>query len=188
MGRTTPDASLTGDRYTIRKGFVRDRYAVEDGNGDVVLRGRKKPFRLKEQIPFRDARGEKSFTVRAKTMLDVEGEYVLTEPPREPIAVLKKDVALMKHRWTVRHPRTEETMLVLDSGSVTIEGVRKLHPALSLIPHRYTITGPGVRRLGTMTEKLGVRSAYDLRLRDRGTVPTKILAASAVAVGVLDWS
>lgn len=42
---------LTDDRYTVEQSLLRNRYAASDADGNVVLRGKQKLFRVKEEFP-----------------------------------------------------------------------------------------------------------------------------------------
>lgn len=183
---TIPGVDLTASHYTIKQSLIRNRYEVRDPNGDVVLQAKQKLLKLKEEIPFRTPAGRTVFTVRAEQVLDVAGDYAVETPRGDTVAVLEKKFILLKHRWRIRHPDTGEVLALLESGNSAIELARNLHPVLSILPHRYTITSPDGEPLGTLQGKLSIRDTYLLKIMNTGRTTREVLVAASVAVDVLE--
>ncbi|OYR83608.1 hypothetical protein DJ71_09980, partial [Halorubrum sp. E3] len=70
---------LDGDRYEVTQSMVRNKYTVRDGAGDVVLRGKQKLFKLKEEFPFVTGDDEDAFSVKAGGIVDIGGNYAIID-------------------------------------------------------------------------------------------------------------
>jgi len=46
---------LTDDSYVVEQSLIRNKYKAMDRAGNVVIRGKQKMFKLKEEFPFVDA-------------------------------------------------------------------------------------------------------------------------------------
>ena len=53
---------LSDDYYTIEQSLFRNKYKVTDSEGEVVLKGKQKMLKMKEEFPFVDEDGEEVFT------------------------------------------------------------------------------------------------------------------------------
>lgn len=180
---------LTGDRYTVKQSLIRNKYEVLDDAGEVVLRGKQKLLKMKEEFPFDDPDGRTVFTVRAESIFDHAGDYTLEDADSgEAVAVLDKRFTLLKHVWKVRAP-DERLLATIESRGALVELVRNL-PYVSvvttLIPHKYTIEDPDGERLGTISGRLSLRDTYDVELDDAGDAPKEALVAAAIAVDALE--
>lgn len=99
---------LTDDRYTVEQRLVRNRYRALDADGNTVLRGKQKPFELKEEFPFVDADGTDVFTVMAGGIVDVADDYPLADGRTGAgVVVLDNDFSVFRDRWTIRDPDTD---------------------------------------------------------------------------------
>ena len=83
---------LTDDSYTVEQSLIRNKYAASDADGNTVLRGKQKMFKMKEEFPFTDDDGNDVFTVKAGGIIDVAGNYVLSDAQTgEDLVVLDND-------------------------------------------------------------------------------------------------
>lgn len=70
---------LADDTYTVIQGVFRNKYKAVDAAGQTVLRGKQELFKLKETFPFVDGDGTTVFTVTASSVIDIAGDYVLSD-------------------------------------------------------------------------------------------------------------
>ncbi len=132
---------LTDDRYTVEQGLIRNKFRALDDDGDVVLRGKQKMLKLKEQFPFVDGDDEEVFEVNAGSMLDVAGDYTLTDSRTdEDVVVLDNDYSLLQDTWKIRDADTEAKLAEINSRGALTTMARNLLPLGELIPHKYEIT------------------------------------------------
>lgn len=177
---------LSGDRYVIRQSLLRNRYAVEDGDGNVVLRGKQKMFRMREEFPFTDPSGDVVFRVKAKNLLDIAGDYTLVdEASGETVAVIEKQFTLFKHVYRIRSP-DGDIWATVESESAIVMALKEFVGVLGLLPHNYSITGPDGGSIGTIRERLSFRDIFDVQVGDTGAVPREAIVAAACAIDALE--
>jgi hypothetical protein len=124
--------ALDDDSYTVIQGVVRNKYKALDSAGTTVLRGKQELFKLKEKFPFVDADGEAVFTVTASSIIDVAGDYVLSDAATdEPVVILDNDFSMLQDTWTIRDPDTREALAEIDSRGAGVTLARNLLPLVS---------------------------------------------------------
>ncbi len=112
--------SFDDDEYTVKQSHFRNKYKVYDSAGNLVLKSKQKLFKMKEEFPFFDADGNTVFRVKAKSVLDVAGDYVLVdERTDEPVIVLSKNFTFFHHHWTIKRPDGTEVAEVASRSAVT---------------------------------------------------------------------
>jgi len=177
---------LTDDSYTVVQGFVRNKYRATDSAGNVVLRGKQKMLKLKEEFPFVDADGEAVFEVRAGGIVDVAGNYVLTDSRTgEDVVVLDNDYSMLQDTWTIRDADTEAALAEIDSRGALATVARNVLPYGHWIPHRYEITDADGAHVGTIAGKLSLRDTYEITIDDAGTVPREPVVAAAMVIDAI---
>jgi uncharacterized protein YxjI len=177
---------LSGDRYVIKQSLVRNKYAVQDGDGNVVLRGKQKRFRMREEFPFTDPDGDVVFRVKAKNVFDVAGDYTLVdEASGEAVAVIEKEFTLFKHVYRIRSPEGD-LWATIESESALVMALKSFVGVLSLLPHGYSITGPDGRSMGTINERFSLRDIFDVEVGDTGETPREAIVAAACAIDALE--
>ncbi|WP_435151474.1 LURP-one-related/scramblase family protein [Haladaptatus sp. DFWS20] len=177
---------LDDDEYTVEQSYFRNKYKVYDTAGNLVLKSKQKMFKMKEEFPFFDVDGNVVFRVKAKNILDVSGDYVLTEEGSdEPILVLTKNFTFYHHRWTIKSPDGTKLAEVA-SRSAFIEALRSISNIFSLLPHKYSITTPEGDTIGEIAGRFSLRDKYDIRISDSGSVPKTALVVGAVAIDALE--
>ena len=177
---------LSGDRYVIKQSLVRNRYAVEDGEGNVVLRGKQKLFRMREEFPFTDPDGNVVFRVKARNLFDIAGDYTLVdEASGEAVAVIEKQFTLFQHVYRIRSP-DGELWATIESESAVVMALKSFVGVLGLLPHRYSITGPDGRSMGSIHERLSLRDVFDIEVGDTGETPREAIVAAACAIDALE--
>jgi len=177
---------LTDDTYTIVQSLVRNKYRAEDSAGNVVLRGKQKMLKLKEQFPFVDADGIEVFSVKATGMLDVAGNYLLTDSQTgEDLVILDNDYSILQDTWTVRDADTEAALARIDSRGALTTIARNVLPFGHWIPHRYEITDANGAHVGTIAGKFSLADTYEIIVDDAGGVPKEAVVAAAMVIDAI---
>jgi uncharacterized protein YxjI len=178
---------LTDEEYTVVQSLVRNKYKAMNSAGNVVLRGKQKMLKMKEEFPFVDADGEPVFTVTAGGVFDVAGDYTLTDDAtEEPVVVLEKHWTLFVHKWTLRDPETEAEIAQINSKHKIATFLRSLHWIFQLIPNAYEITDDGGELVGTIDGQLSIKDRYDITIDDASNVPREAVVAAAMVIDALE--
>jgi uncharacterized protein YxjI len=178
---------LTDDRYTVEQSLIRNKYAAEDASGTVVLRGKQQLFKLKERFPFVDGQGNEAFTVRAGGIVDVAGNYVITDAGTdEQVVVLDNDFSILRDTWRVRDPETEAVLAEITSRGAGVTLARSLLPVVGpLIPHKYEITDADGGHVGRIEGDVSIRDRYRITIDDASTVPREAVVAAAMVIDAI---
>lgn len=177
---------LSDDRYTVEQSLVRDKYVASDADGNVVLRGKQKLFRMKEEFPFTDAAGDDAFTVKADGIVDVAGNYVLTDARTgEDLLVLDNDFSVFQDSWTIRNADTGAAIARIDSRGALVTLARRYLPFGELIPHKYEITDADGGHVGTVEGRLSLRDRYEITIDDASDVPREAVVAAAMVIDAI---
>ncbi|WP_276258592.1 hypothetical protein [Haloglomus litoreum] len=177
---------LSDDEYVVTQAWIRSKYKVEDSSGEVVLRGKKKRFKMKEDFPFTTPGGDVAFRVKAQNIMDVAGDYNLVdEASGETFAVIQKELTLFQHVYRIRSPEGE-LWATIESESAAVMALKSFVGILSLIPHSYSISDGSGAGIGTIEERFSLRDQYDITLGDTGDVPREAIMAAAVAIDALE--
>jgi len=177
---------LTDDHYVIKQSLIRNKYAIEDGSGQTVLKGKQKLFKMKEDFPFTTPDGETRFRLKAQNLLDVAGSYALVdERTDETFAIIEKEFTFFKHTYDIHSP-TGEHWARIESESTFVMALKSISDLFGLLPHTYTITGPSGRSMGTIKERFSIRDIYDVTIGDTGEAPREAIVAAACAIDALE--
>ena len=177
---------LSDDQYTVEQSLIRNKYKALDADGDVVLRGKQELFELKEQFPFIDADGEEVFTVKAGSVIDVAGDYLLTDARTdEDLVVLDNDFSLLQDTWTVRDPDHDSALARIDSRGALVTLARHYVPFGNWIPHKYEITDPEGDHVGTVAGQFSLRDRYEIDIDDASDVPKEPIVAAAMVIDAI---
>ncbi|MUV60858.1 hypothetical protein [Halobacterium sp. CBA1126] len=178
---------LDDDRYEVKQSLIRNKYAVRDSDGDVVLRGKQKLFKLKEQFPFVTGDGEDAFAVKAGGIVDVAGNYVIVDAGTgEEIVALDEDLSLFVENWTVRDPETGEPLATIRSKSKPLSALRHVVGLANLIPNRYEIFDADGDHVGDIRGRFSLRDAYTVTVDDASGVPREAVVAAACILDALE--
>ncbi len=182
-----PGIDLTGDTYIVEQSLIRNKYRAEDADGRTVLRGKQKLFKLKEEFPFLDGDGNDAFTVRAGGIVDVAGNYAITDPDTgREIVVLDNDFSVFRDTWRLRDARTGEQFAEINSRGALVTLARSLIPYVGpLIPHKYEITDAQGRHVGRIDGQLSIRDRYRITIDDASTVPREAVVAAAMVIDAI---
>lgn len=175
------------DEYTVVQSLIRNKYRAYDSEGNVVLQGKQKMFKLKEEFPFVDGDGNPAFTVKAAGVLDVAGNYVLTDDATgEPVVVLDKNWTFFVDRWKLRDPDTESLIATIESKSKIISALRHLVSIFQFLPHQYEITDAEGDHVGNIDGKFSFKDKYVIRVDDASDVPKEAVIAAAMVIDAIE--
>lgn len=181
-----PGVELEDEKYNVKQSLVRNKYAVMDESGTVVLRAKQKLFKVKEEFPFTDDAGNTLFTVKAQNLLDIKGDYAITTPDNEPIATLRKDFTLFVHKWQVLDTEGNQ-VAVIRSRNKILQVLRSVSGVIGLLfPNKYVIETPDGNEMGSIDGKFSIRDRYAISLPNAETAPREALIAAAIAVDALE--
>jgi len=178
---------LSGDRYEVQQSLVRNKYSVTDDSGTVVLRGKQKMFKMKEEFPFVDGDGKDAFSVKAGGILDVAGNYAIVDSGTgEEVVVLDEDWSLFAENWTIRDPNTGESLATIESKSAVMEVLRDFVGLANLIPNKYEIKDQQGGHVGSIDGQFGLRDTYTVTIDDASDVPREAVIAAACVIDALE--
>lgn len=194
MSATTNDVlegvELNDSEYTVVQSLIRNKYKAYDANGDLVLQGKQKILKIKEEFPFLDENGEPAFTVKAGGVLDVAGSYTLTDDVTgEPVIVLDKNWTMFTHQWKLRDPDTEAVIATISSASKVVDVLRHLPyvgALFHLIPHEYEITDAEGDRVGSVNGEFSLKDRYTVTVNDASDVPREAIVAAAMVIDAIE--
>ncbi len=189
MATADPDIEaidLTDDSYTVEQSLVRNKYKALDADGEVVLRGKQKMFKMKEEFPLTDGDGTDAFTVTAGGIVDVAGNYVLSDAQTgEDLVVLDNDYSIFQDTWKIRDADTEAKLAQIDSRGALVTLARNNLPFGELIPHKYEITDADGGHVGRIEGQLSVRDRYEITIDDASSVPKEAVVAAAMVIDAI---
>jgi len=178
---------LSDDRYEVQQSLVRNKYAVSDSAGDVVLRGKQKMFKLKEEFPFVTGDGKDAFSVKAGGIVDIGGNYAIVDAGTgEEVVVLDEDYSVFVENWTVRDPDTGEALATIKSKNKMLSALRHLVGAANLIPNKYEIFDADGGHVGDIEGQFSMRDAYTVTIDDASDVPKEAVIAAACILDALE--
>jgi uncharacterized protein YxjI len=177
---------LSDDHYVVEQSLIRNKYRALDADGNVVIRGKQKLFKLKEEFPFVDADGNDVFSVKAASMLDVAGSYVLSDAQTgEELVVLDNDFSVFQDTWRIRDAATGEELAQLNSRGALYTLARHYLPLGALIPHKYEISDANGSHVGSIESHVSIRDRYDVTIDDASNVPKEPVVAAAMVVDAI---
>ena len=177
---------LTDDSYTVIQGFIRNKYKAVDENGRVVLRGKQEMFKLKEKFPFVDANDNEVFEVNAGSIVDIAGNYMLTDSQTgEDIVILDNDYSIFQDTWKIRDADTEAKLAEINSRGALVTLARNLIPFGEFIPHKYEITDENGNHVGNIDGQLSLKDRYEITIDDASSVPKEAVIAASMVIDAI---
>jgi uncharacterized protein YxjI len=177
---------LSDDSYVVEQSLVRNKYKAMDSAGTVVLRGKQKLFKLKERFPFVDADGTDVFEVKAGGIIDVAGNYVLSDSQTdEDLVVLDNDYSIFQDTWRIRDAGDERKLAEINSRGALMTLARNVLPFGHWIPHKYEITDAYGDHVGTIAGKFSLKDRYEITIDDASQVPTEPVIAAAMVIDAI---
>lgn len=178
---------LTDDEYEVKQSAIRNKYVVRDSAGDVVLRGKQKMFKMKEEFPFVTGDGEDAFSVKAGGIMDIAGNYTITDAGTgEDIVVLDEDFSLFTEKWTIRNPDTGEALAIIQSKNKLLSALRHLISVANLIPNKYEIFDADGGHVGNINGAFSLRDTYTVTVDDASNIPKEAVLAAACILDALE--
>ncbi|QHS15914.1 LURP-one-related/scramblase family protein [Halopenitus persicus] len=178
---------LDDDRYEVKQSAIRNKYVVRDSAGDVVLRGKQKMFKMKEEFPFVTGTDEDAFTVKAGGIMDVAGNYAITDAGTgEEIVVLDEEFSLFVENWTIRDPETGEPLATIRSKNKLLSALRHLVSIANLAPNKYEIRDADGNHVGDIEGQFSLRDTYTVSIDDASNVPKEAVIAAACILDALE--
>jgi uncharacterized protein YxjI len=178
---------LDEDEYTVVQSPVREKYRAEDSEGNVVLRGKQKMLKMKEEFPFVDGGGNEVFTVKADGISDIAGSYTLTdEQTGEEVVILDNDFSMFQDTWKLRDATTGAAVAEINSRGTAVTFARQALPFGSVIfPHQYEITDQNGDHVGDISGQLSLKDTYDISITDASDVPKEAIVAAAMVIDAI---
>jgi len=177
---------LTDNSYTVEQSLVRNKYKAMDAAGNVVVRGKQKMLKMKEEFPFTDGDGNEVFTVKAGGIIDVAGNYVLSDAQTgEDLVVLDNDYSIMQDTWTIRDAGDERAIAKIDSRGAAVTLARNLLPFGEIIPHKYEITDVDGNHVGSIEGQLSLRDRYEITIDNASNVPKEAVIAASMVIDAI---
>jgi len=178
---------FSDDRYTVEQSLIRNKYSASDASGTTVLKGKQKMFKMKEEFPFTDGDGNEVFTVKAGGIIDVAGDYILSdEQTGDDIVVLDNDFSLFRDTWTIRDAETDEKLAEINSRGALVTLARGLIPYVGpLIPHKYEIADASDDHVGSIEGQLSLKDRYEIVIDDASDVPKEPIIAAAMVIDAI---
>ncbi|MGB9931019.1 LURP-one-related/scramblase family protein [Haloarcula amylolytica] len=177
---------LSDDSYTVEQSLIRNKYKAMDAAGNVVLRGKQKMLKMKEQFPFVDANGDEVFEVNAGGIIDVAGNYVLTDSKTgEDIVILDNDYSIFQDTWKIRDASTEAKIAEINSQGALVTIARNVVPFGGWIPHKYEITDQDGNHVGNIDGQFSLKDRYEITIDDASTVPKEPIIAAAMVIDAI---
>jgi len=177
---------LSDDSYTVVQSLVRNKYRAQDAAGNTVLKGKQKMFKMKEDFPFTDAAGNDVFTVKAGGIIDVAGNYVLSDARTgEDLVVLDNDYSIFQDTWRIRDAETEAKLAEINSRGALVTLARRYLPFGGWIPHKYEITDQSGGHVGNISGAFSLKDRYEITIDDASTVPKEPVVAAAMVIDAI---
>ncbi|MFB6099746.1 MAG: LURP-one-related/scramblase family protein [Candidatus Nanohalobium sp.] len=173
------------NRYTVKQKAVRNAYKIYDSAGEEVLKTKQKMFKMKEEFPFTDPEGNAVFNVKAENVMDIAGDYAITDAGTgEKVAVLKKDFTFLVHSWRI-HDADDNQVALIQSRGKLIGLLRAFSNIANMLPHKYTIEDAEGEQIGTIQGKFSLRDRYEIELEE-GVENKEMILAAAITIDALE--
>jgi uncharacterized protein YxjI len=177
---------LTDDTYTVEQSLVRNKYKAMDAAENVVVRGKQKMLKMKEEFPFTDGDGDEVFTVKAGGIIDVAGNYVLTDSQTgEDLVILDNDYSILQDTWKIRDARDERKIAEIESRGALVTLARNVLPLGGWIPHKYEITDIDGNHVGSIEGQFSLKDRYEITIDDASSVPKEPIIAAAMVIDAI---
>jgi uncharacterized protein YxjI len=177
--------NFSDNNYTVKQKAVRNAYKVYDSAGEEILSTKQKLFKMKEEFPFKDAEGNEIFSVKAENIMDIAGDYAITDSETgKKIAVLKKEFTLLVHSWNIEDAEGNLIAHVESRGKL-FGLLRGLSDIFQLLPHRYTVENGEGEQIGTIEGQFSFRDRYEITL-DEGIPNKEAILASVITIDALE--
>jgi uncharacterized protein YxjI len=195
---------FASDRFLVEQLFrpivnlyqVTPLAAGETPAGGPVAYVRQKRMAIKEDVRFFADQDETQelFRIKARRMIDIGGNYDVTDAAGQKIGVLQKVFrkSLFRSTWRILGPDDQE-LASAQERSLFLAIARRLVDFVPYvgeyipIPYNFEINDPAGKRIGGMDRKFQIRDKYVLDLSDdhERTVDRRLAVALAVGLDTL---
>lgn len=178
---------LKGNNYVVKQSLLMNKYKLLDPKGNVVLKGKQKMFKMKEEFPFVNGQGQDAFTVKAEGVLDVAGSYVLVDSETDnKVVVLDEEFSLFTENWTVKDPDTGNILAKIKSKNKAISALRTVSDLANIAPNKYEVFNAEDKKIGEIAGELSIRDTYEVSIDEGSDVPREPVMASACVIDALE--
>lgn len=141
---------------------------------------------MKEEFPFVDADGNEVFTVKAGGIIDVAGNYVISDTRTgEDLVVLDNDFSIFRDTWRIRDVETDTVLANITSRGALVTLARNYLPFGEWIPHKYAITDPSSNHVGSIDGKFSFKDRYAIAIGDASNVPKEPIVAAVMVIDAI---
>lgn len=185
MNSSSLDAlDLSDNKYILRQKAIRNAYTLENSRGKEILKSKQKLFKMKEEFPFLDSQDNEVFSIKAKNLMDISGDYAVTDPEGNKMATLSKEFTFLTHVWRIRD-EDENVIAVIRSRGKLFGLLRGFIDIMEFFPHKYSIEDSDGEQLGEIQGKFSIKDKYVIDL-EQGIERKELILACAVAVDALE--
>lgn len=181
------------DQYELRRKFfspIHTDFFVHGPAGNIVLYGRKKGFRLKEDIRLYADPGLQTelLSIGARSMIDFSGSYdIIDSRERRTIGLLRRKGlrSILRDEWHILDPG-ERPLAIVQEDSAGKALLRRF--LTNLIPQSFHImmNGSPVAEIHQHFNPFRLRLAIDFHLDSRRALDRRIGLAAAVLLGTIE--
>jgi uncharacterized protein YxjI len=177
---------FSDEKYVLKQRAVRNAYKLYDSDDNEVLSAKQKLLKMKEDFPFKDPDGNEVFSVKAEQIMDIAGDYAITDSSTgEKIAVLKEDFTFLVHRWHIESPEGE-TLAKIESRGKAVGFLRAFSDLADMLPHKYSIEDGDGNEIGTISQNFTLfKDRYVIEL-EKGAENREAIMAAAVTIDALE--
>jgi uncharacterized protein YxjI len=185
-GNALSRIDFSDNSYTVKQRAVRNAYKVYNSTDEEVLQTKQKLFKMKEEFPFKDPEGNDVFSVKAENIMDIAGDYVITDSETgEKIAVLKKNFSVFVHSWEIEDGEGQSIASIESRGKI-FGVVRTLSDIADLLPHKYSIRSPHGNEIGEIKQSFTlIKDRYEIELNE-GIENKEVILAAAITIDALE--
>jgi len=181
------NVSLEDTEYKVEQNLVRNKYKIKDKKGNVVLNGKQKMLKMKEEFPFVNSDGEEAFVVKAGKMIDVAGNYSLIDSETdEDVVVIDENLSFLVENWTIRDPNTEKELASIKSKNKFLSALRHLSSVANYVPNEYEIFDDDGEKVGEISGEFSLKDSYTVTIYESSDVPKEPVIASACILDALE--
>jgi len=177
---------LSDDRYTVEQHSIRNKYEAMDAEGNTVLRGKHEMFKVKDEFPFTDPDGNEAFTIKASGVMDIAGDYLLTDGQTgDELVILDNDFSILQDTWTIRDADDRSVLAEITSRGAVITLARQFLPFGEWIPHKYEIVDETGAHVGQIDGQFSLKDRYEISIDDASSVPKEPIVAGAMVIDAI---
>lgn len=178
---------LGDTEYTVEQSLIRNKYEITDSQGNLVLKGKQKMLKLKEEFPFVDSEGEEVFRIKANKISDIGGSYNLTDSETDDvIVVIDEDFSIFVETWTIRDPESGDPLAIIESENKILSALRELNEMANLVPNKYTISRPDGTVVGRIKGEFSLKDKYTVHIDRNADIPREAVMATSCVLDALE--